>query len=43
MEYTRNLKKGTSGEDVFFCKRKLLELGFYADRSGVGREGYGFG
>ena len=31
MEYTRNLKKGTSGEDVFFCKQKLLELGCYGD------------
>ena len=31
MEYSRNLKKGTSGEDVFFCKQKLLELGFYGD------------
>ena len=31
MEFTRNLKKGTSGEDVLFCKRRLLELGCYAD------------
>ena len=31
MDFTRNLKKGTSGEDVFFCKQKLLELGFYGD------------
>ncbi len=31
MEYTRNLKKGTSGEDVLFCKQKLFELGFYGD------------
>lgn len=30
MEFTRNLKKGASGEDVLFCKRKLLELGCYA-------------
>jgi cell wall-associated NlpC family hydrolase len=29
MEFSRNLKKGTSGEDVLFCKQKLLELGFY--------------
>ena len=29
MEFTRNLKKGTSGEDVLFCKQKLLEHGFY--------------
>ena len=29
MDFTRNLKKGTSGEDVLFCKQKLLELGFY--------------
>ena len=28
MDFTRNLKKGTSGEDVLFCKQKLLELGF---------------
>ena len=31
MEFTRNLKKGTSGEDVLFCKQKLLELGCYGD------------
>lgn len=31
MEFSRNLKKGTSGEDVLFCKQKLLELGFYGD------------
>ena len=31
MEFTRDLKKGTSGEDVLFCKQKLLELGFYGD------------
>ena len=31
MEFKRNLKKGTSGEDVLFCKKKLLELGFYGD------------
>jgi len=31
MEFTRNLKKGTSGEDVLFCKHKLLELGFNGD------------
>nr|HPQ42535.1 peptidoglycan-binding domain-containing protein [bacterium] len=31
MDFTRNLKKGTSGEDVLFCKQKLLELGYYAD------------
>ena len=29
MEFSRDLKKGTSGEDVLFCKQKLLELGFY--------------
>ena len=29
MDFKRNLKKGTSGEDVLFCKQKLLELGFY--------------
>ena len=29
MEFTRNIRKGTSGEDVLFCKQKLLELGFY--------------
>ena len=31
MDFTRNLKRGTSGEDVLFCKQKLLELGYYAD------------
>jgi hypothetical protein len=31
MEFTRNIRKGTSGEDVLFCKQKLLELGYYAD------------
>ena len=31
MDFTRNLKKGTFGEDVLFCKQKLLELGFYGD------------
>ena len=31
MEFSRNLKKGTSGEDVLFCKQKLLERGFYGD------------
>ena len=31
MDFKRNLKKGTSGEDVLFCKQKLLELGFYGD------------
>ena len=31
MDFTRNLKKGTSGEDVLLCKQKLLELGFYGD------------
>ena len=31
MEFTRNLRKGTSGEDVLFCKQRLLELGFYGD------------
>ena len=31
MEFKRNLKKGMSGEDVLFCKQKLLELGCYGD------------
>ena len=31
MDFKRNLKKGASGEDVLFCKQKLLELGFYGD------------
>ena len=31
MDFSRNLKKGTSGEDVLFYKQKLLELGFYGD------------
>lgn len=31
MDFTRNLRKGTSGDDVLFFKQKLLELGFYGD------------
>jgi len=31
LNFVRNLKKGTSGEDVLFCKQKLLELGLYGD------------
>ena len=31
VDFTRILKRGTSGEDVLFCKQKLLELGFYGD------------
>ena len=31
MEFTHNIRKGTSGEDVLFCKQKLFELGFYGD------------
>ena len=31
MDFKRDLKKGTSGEDVLFCKQRLLELGFYGD------------
>ena len=31
MEFTHNIRKGASGEDVLFCKQKLLELGFYGD------------
>ena len=42
MEFTRNLKKGASGEDVLFCKQKLLELGFYgAHITTVTRKTYG--
>ena len=42
MKFTRNLKKGTSGEDVLFCKRKLLELGFYGEHiTTVTRKTYG--
>ena len=42
MEYTRNLKKGTSGEDVLFCKQKLLALGFYGDHiTTVSRKTFG--
>ena len=42
MEYSRNLKKGTSGEDVLFCKQKLLELGFYGEHiTTVTRKTYG--
>lgn len=28
MEFTRNLKKGTSGEDVLFAKQRLVTLGY---------------
>lgn len=31
MEYTRILKRGTSGDDVLYCKQRLLELGYYAE------------
>ena len=42
MDFTRNLKKGTSGEDVLFCKQKLLELGFYGDHiTTVSRKTFG--
>ena len=42
MEYTRNLKKGASGEDVLFCKQKLLALGFYgAHITTVSRKTFG--
>jgi cell wall-associated NlpC family hydrolase len=42
VDFTRNLKKGTSGEDVLFCKQKLLELGFYGDHiTTVSRKTYG--
>ncbi len=42
MEFSRNLKKGTSGEDVLFCKQKLLELGFYGDHiTTVSRKTFG--
>ena len=42
MEFTRNLRKGTSGEDVLFCKQRLLELGFYGDHiTTVTRKTYG--
>jgi hypothetical protein len=29
MEFTRNISKGTSGNDVFYIKKKLFELGMY--------------
>jgi len=31
MPWTRNLKKGVSGDDVVAAKNRLLELGYYAD------------
>lgn len=31
MDWTRNLKKGTSGDDVMEAKQRLLSLGYYAD------------
>ena len=42
MEFTRNIRKGTSGEDVLFCKQRLLELGFYGDHiTTVSRKTFG--
>ena len=42
MDFKRNLKKGTSGEDVLFCKQKLLELGLYgAHITTVSRKTFG--
>ena len=42
MEFKRNLKKGTSGEDVLFCKQKLLKFGFYGEHiTTVTRKTYG--
>ena len=42
MEFTRNLKKSASGEDVLFCKQKLFELGFYGDHiTTVSRKTFG--
>ena len=42
MEFTRIIRKGTSGEEVLFCKQKLLELGFYGDHiTTVSRKTFG--
>jgi cell wall-associated NlpC family hydrolase len=42
MDFSRNLKKGTSGEDVLFCKQRLLELGLYGDHiTTVSRKTFG--
>lgn len=32
MEYTREIKKGTSGNDVFYIKNELFSLGMYAPK-----------
>ena len=32
MEYTREIKKGMSGDDVFYIKNKLFDLGMYAPK-----------
>ena len=32
MEYTREIKKGMSGNDVFYIKNKLFDLGMYAPK-----------
>jgi len=42
MEFTRIIRKGTSGGDVLFCKQKLLELDFYGDHiTTVSRKTFG--
>ena len=42
MEFTRTMKRGTSGDDVLAFKQKLLELGFYAEHiTTVTRKTYG--
>lgn len=42
MDFTRNLKKGMSGDDVLACKQKLLELGYYAEHiTTLSRKTYG--
>ena len=42
MEFTRIIRKGTSGEEVLFCKQKRLELGFYGDHiTTVSRKTFG--
>ena len=32
MEYTREIKYGMSGNDVYYIKNKLFDLGMYAPR-----------
>lgn len=42
MDFTRNLRKGVSGDDVVLAKERLLSLGYYAERiTSVSRRTFG--